>query len=213
MGKRIVVTPGERYGKLVIVSDVEQAKGEKRLVLCKCDCGNTKIIPLRHLRYGVTKSCGCLKKGAVNNHGVANYKSRLYKIWDDMKQRTENPKNKRYEIYGERGIKICSEWRYDFPAFKEWALNNGYSDTLTIDRIDANRGYEPSNCRWVTLKVQANNRRNNVLITYHGVTHTISEWSDITGIRYCNIKDRYRRGLPLEQVFFYGHLRDYPVSS
>lgn len=206
MRKIVEVVPNERYTRLVVVKEVEKTKNGQRQVLCKCDCGNFKIADLKNLRKGRIKSCGCLKKGRAKSANTIP-RDRLYKIWGDVIQRCENPKNDKFNRYGGRGIKIHSEWRISYLAFKEWALNNGYSDNLTIDRIDVNGDYEPTNCRWTTSKVQANNKRNNVLITYNGETHTISEWSDITGIRYSNIQTRFRKGLPLEQVFFNGDLR------
>lgn len=202
--RRVEVTPGERYTKLVVVKEVGMTKARERRILCKCDCGNLKIADFKNLRKGRIKSCGCLKKGPAKS---AIPKDRLHKIWGNVIQRCENPKNDKFNRYGGRGIKIYPEWRFSYLAFREWALNNGYSDNLTIDRIDVNGDYEPTNCRWTTIKVQANNKRNNVLITYNGETHTISEWSDITGIRYSNIQTRFRKGLPLEQVFFNGDLR------
>ena len=150
-----------------------------------------------------------MKKGNLK-HGYGNYGNRLYKTWRDIKERCGNPNIKNY---GGRGIKVCPEWENDFLVFREWALNNGYSDDLTIDRIDVNGNYEPSNCRWATNKAQANNRRSNILITYNGETHTISEWSDITGIKYWKIIQRHRRGLPLDQVFFKGDFRVTKIKS
>lgn len=211
MGNKIVVTPNDRYGRMVIIKEVEPTKSGKRRVLCKCDCGNTKIVGLTHLRCGETTSCGCYRKEQSSvthkRHGFGDYRYRLYKIWTGIKERCTNPNSTSYSRYGGRGIKVCPEWENDFEPFREWALSSGYSDKLTIDRIDVNGNYEPSNCRWATNKEQSNNRRTNVLITYQGETHTVSEWSDITGIAYWKIIQRHRVGLPLEQVFFNGDLR------
>ena len=113
-------------------------------------------------------------------HGMCN--TRLYCIWKGIKQRCFDTKFKEYKYYGGRGIKVCNEWRTDFMAFYNWAMANGYKDALTIDRINVNGNYEPSNCRWICQKEQQNNRRNNRLITYNGETHTISEWAEIKNI-------------------------------
>lgn len=115
---------------------------------------------------------------------------RLYFIFNQMKQRCYNPKNKRYKNYGGRGIKICDEWLDNQNLFFEWSLSNGYNDTLTIDRIDCNKGYEPNNCRWVTQKFQQNNRTNNRIITYKGKSQTLSQWCEELGIPYSTIKHR-----------------------
>ena len=211
---RIVVRSGDRYGRLSIVREVESPVKNRRYFLCKCDCGNEATIRLDNLRSGDVISCGCARReiGHVIHwkHGFSpssERPSRIYKIWECMRQRCNNPNYTYYNRYGGRGIKVCPEWDSDFLSFKDWAFNNGYSDDLTIDRIDVNGNYNPSNCRWVNNKTQANNRRTNVLITYRGETHTMSEWADITGIKYWNIKQRYEVGLPLEQVFFNGDLR------
>lgn len=212
MWNSIKVTPGDRYGKLVIVKEVESPVKNRRFFLCKCDCGNEKVIRLDHLRDGRVYSCGCSKRDKPSNfkHGMTSPSGeyhRLYKIWSGMRNRCNNPRYKYYESYGGRGIKVCQEWDNDFISFMNWAIENGYKDDLTIDRINNYGDYEPSNCRWASPKIQANNKRTNVLITYHGETHTISEWADITGIAYWNIIQRHRVGLPLEQVFFNGDLR------
>ena len=110
-----------------------------------------------------------------------------------MRQRCYNPKNKRYKEYGARGVTVCEEWLNNFEAFYEWAIANGYRDNLTIDREDANKNYEPSNCRWITAKEQANNKRNNNYITYNGETHTIAEWAEIYNIKYSTLYQRINR--------------------
>lgn len=127
-----------------------------------------------------------------------NYKhgkrhTRIYDIWRSMRQRCYNPNTNRYKNYGGKGIKVCDEWRESFEAFYEWAMANGYADNLTIDRKDTNGNYEPNNCRWVTMKEQQNNRLNNHLETYNGETHTIAEWSEITGIKMCTLWARLKK--------------------
>lgn len=128
-----------------------------------------------------------------------NYKhgmrySRLYNIWRSMKQRCTNPKTVNYHNYGGRGIKVCEEWSSRFMSFRDWAMENGYSDTLSIDRINSNGNYEPSNCRWVSYKAQNNNRRSNKFLELDGQKHTIAEWADITGIKLATIWARLNSG-------------------
>lgn len=120
-------------------------------------------------------------------HGMK--KSRLYNIWCNMKARCNNPNHTYYHCYGAKGISVCEEW-VDFASFSEWAIANGYSDTLTLDRIDPNLGYSPSNCRWVSMKTQENNRTNNKKITLNGVTHTVAEWADKIGVPYKTLYTR-----------------------
>lgn len=126
---------------------------------------------------------------------------RLYKIWDGIKERCLNKNSKDYVRYGLRNIKICSEWLESFVCFYNWAYTNGYNDTLTIDRIDSNGNYEPSNCRWVNLKEQARNRRNNRLITYENQTHCISEWAEIKNIPRKCLEYRVRNWDNLDRIF------------
>lgn len=124
-------------------------------------------------------------------HGMTE--TRLYRIWCSMKVRCYSKTNPRYKEWGGRGITMCAEWKDSFLAFYKWSVENGYNDELTIDRIDNNGNYEPSNCRWATLKEQANNTRRNHFITFNGETHTISEWSERLGIGRGVIKDRIEK--------------------
>jgi hypothetical protein len=141
---------GVRFGRLVVVSRAESVKRNSRW-LCRCDCGNEIVAYGGHLKSGATKSCGCLNRekasGRFKTHGKT--KTRLFRIWQNMHKRCEYQGHKQYKNYGGKGIKVCKEWS-DFQAFYEWAISNGYGDDLTIDRINPNRNYEPSNCQWLT---------------------------------------------------------------
>lgn len=118
---------------------------------------------------------------------------RLYSIWKNMLSRCGNPNKPDYQYYGARGIEVCDEWK-EYSTFQQWAANNGYEDNLTLDREDGNKNYCPENCRWVTIKEQQNNKRNNHRIEFNGENHTISEWADILNIDRGIIKDRLRAG-------------------
>lgn len=200
---RLANIAGKRFGRLVVISrDIDHftESGNRQVTwICRCDCGANISVRATHLRNGHTKSCGCLKKeGAARRvrkmnttHGLRN--SRLYSIWRGMINRCNNKKHKSSHIYMGRGIKVCEEWR-SFEVFRNWAIANGYEPSLTIDRIDNDSGYSPCNCRWVSIKAQANNRRANRKLTFNGLTKTISEWSDATGITAGTIADRIDRG-------------------
>lgn len=127
--------------------------------------------------------------------------TRLYNVWCGMKERCKNPKSKRFARYGGRGIKVCDEWENDFAEFREWALNNGYADKLTIDRIDNNKGYSPDNCRWATQKEQNRNYSRNHMITYQGETKCLVDWADEFGINRGTVLFRIKQGKPLDEVF------------
>lgn len=184
---------GEKFGRLTVI---EKTRVKGRLSwICQCECGNTIIASLTSLQTGNTKSCGCLRKevtGKLNKkHGMR--RTRLYNIYQKMLIRCRNSNDPKYPIYGGRGIKVCDEWKNNFENFYLWAFENGYSDELTIDRIDVNGDYEPSNCRWVDNKTQANNKRNNRLLVYRGKSHTLAEWADITGIGQANLNNRLNK--------------------
>lgn len=118
---------------------------------------------------------------------------RLYKCWQDMKSRCYNKNNKDYYNYGNRGITVCDEWINNYKNFYEWSISNGYTDTLTIDRINSNGNYEPSNCRWATHKQQGNNTSRNKKIEFSGVTRNLSEWCEILNLNYNTIRSRINR--------------------
>ena len=131
-------------------------------------------------------------------HGLSN--TRLHGIWGNIIQRCTNPNNQKYYCYGARGVKVCSEWLHDFQAFYDWAMSNGYADNLTIDRIDVNGNYEPSNCRWVDIKSQMNNMRKNVMIEYNGKTQTLAQWADEMNIPYKTLHKRIKDGWDIEKA-------------
>lgn len=146
------------------------------------------------------------KKQAVSGKGNSNYKhgykhTRIYHIWVDMRQRCNNPHNYSYAYYGGRGIKVCEEWEQSFPAFLLWSENNGYTDELTIDRIDCNSDYCPDNCRWVDRKTQSINKRNSRFVTYKGQTKTLREWADIYKVHYDKLRYRLDNWSDLDKVF------------
>lgn len=183
MGKLIDLT-GQKFGRLTVMGKYGKNKSGSINWICKCSCGGEKIVSSSGLRHGGTQSCGCLQKELIGNvnksHGKS--KTRLYKIWKHMKERCYKENLLIYENYGGRGIIMCEEWKNDSMSFYNWAMANGYSDNLSIDRIDVNGNYEPSNCRWADRKTQNNNRRNCRSITYNGETHTISEWAEMLNI-------------------------------
>lgn len=134
-------------------------------------------------------------------------KKRIMSIFNGMKQRCNNPNNPNYKYYGGRGIRVCEEWIKSPNLFYEWAITHGYAENLTIDRIDNDGNYEPSNCRWVTKEEQAYNKRNTIIITYNGVSHTVLEWSRITGIDKKVLAKRYNNGYT-EKEILYGKTSD-----
>lgn len=186
---------GCKFGRIRVIKPVDEKceSGKHKRWICICDCGKFKVCYSDKLLKGDNKSCGCI------NHGKT--KTRLYHIWAHMKDRCYNSKGQNYHLYGERGITICDEWLSDFMNFYKWSMAHGYSDELSIDRIDNNKGYYPDNCRWTNMKIQANNTRSNHLITYLNETKTLTEWAEQLGIKSNTLLYRLRRGWTVERAF------------
>lgn len=178
--------------RITVVKYIGTSNDRKALWECVCECGKVFIANGKEIRSGHTLSCGCLKVertiSANTTHGESA--SRLYKIYAGMKDRCYNKNNKRYDIYGQKGIKICDEWLNSYEAFRDWAMSNGYKEDLTIDRINSNGNYCPENCRWTTAEVQANNTSRNHLLTYNGETKTMSQWAKEVGLSYYTLRNR-----------------------
>ena len=204
---KIIDLTGKKFGFLTVINLANTKNrnngGKEYYWLCKCDCGNEKIIRGSTLKNGATQSCGCKQKEiaiAVNTkHNKANTK--LYKIFFSMKQRCLNSKNKAYKHYGARGINIYQDWLNNFENFYNWAINNGYKEGLSIDRIDVNGNYEPENCRWVTMNEQTKNTRHNKYITYNNQTKILSDWAREYGFSNRQIIiDRLKRGWSIKDA-------------
>lgn len=196
----------QKFGRLTVIDraeDYTSASGRNYIVWnCLCDCGNTKKVLAKNLLAGLTKSCGCLHKEIATKvntiHGLCY--NRIHNIWRGMHNRCREGYEGAYKHYAGRGIKVCDAWN-DFAVFCEWATSNGYEEGLTIDRIDVNKEYSPDNCRWVTQKIQTNNKRNNILLEYKGKFKTVKQWSEELGIKYSVLKYRTcKKGMLIEDV-------------
>lgn len=204
MHKKIKVLPGDKYGMLTILKEVDSIKtkyGKIRVFLCRCSCGKEKNITLGNMRAGITRSCGCyaIKKYIERHttHGMT--KTRIFKIWQGMLKRCENKNCKAWKRYGGSGINVCKSWHKFENFYKD--MMKGYDDVLTLDRIDNTKGYCKENCRWATKKQQSNNKSNNVNLTYCGETHNVAEWAQILGWCRYTIYQRVKNGWSVERIF------------
>lgn len=189
MGKFNDLT-GRRFGRLVAVKYLGNSKWS-----CKCDCGKYHNVTAYSLKTGVTKSCGCYNSEIARKtntiHGQS--KTKLYGVWLAIKRRCYKTYDREYGNYGQRGISMCNEWLNNYQTFYKWSVENGYAEGLTIDRIDNNGNYEPTNCRWVTQKQQQRNKRNNHLIEYNGEKFTAIEFAEKFNINYSTLLTRFSR--------------------
>lgn len=175
---RRTMQPGQRYGRLTVSGVPFRLSGTKQHAVCLCDCGSYTIASTCCLRKGSVSSCGCRRKESnsarMSSHGES--KTKLYRVWAGINSRCRNPNRRTFKNYGGRGIAVCDEWRR-FEAFRNWSIAAGYREGLSIDRIENDKGYEPSNCRWVTQLEQCNNMRKNRHLIAFGEKKTIAEWS------------------------------------
>ncbi|PPA70072.1 hypothetical protein [Jeotgalibacillus proteolyticus] len=197
---------GMRFGRLIVRRLVEVNKYHQAKWECICDCGNVTIVHYSNLHTGTSKSCGCLKSELNikrnTKHGLSgryDKDRRIYVIWIHMRSRCLNESDIDYAHYGGRGIKICEEWS-DYAVFYKWAKEKGYNQELTIERIDNDGNYEPTNCRWATRKEQARNRRSNPQFTFNGKTKTIPDWAEEMNISYSALRTRLHDGWSIEKA-------------
>lgn len=179
--------------RLTLIRVLDERRFRQRVGLYKCECGNTKEIVMASIRSGLTKSCGCLRKelgGSLPKHGLTNTK--VYRTWRGMKTRCYSPKDRAYEDYGARGISVCDRWLRSFENFLE-DMGEPPTDKHSIDRIDVNGNYEPSNCRWATRSEQQRNKRNSRVFTINGETRCLAEWCEVYSVNYATVLSRLKK--------------------
>lgn len=201
MPSKVIIPENTKFGRLTVLGEAENI-GKQAAWLCQCECGNQIVVRSSDLRNGRTTSCGCFHKERTKEcnttHGMQNTPE--YDIWQHMKARCFNPKDKAFKNYGGRNITVCDEWKNSFGTF--------YSDMglrpegTSLDRIDNNGNYEPTNCRWSTDIEQARNKRNNHLVTYEGEIKTLAEWAESLNINYFVLHARINKlNWPIERAF------------
>ena len=216
MGEFMDLT-GKKFGRATVVGPAESRRRKNgkpvRYWKCVCDCGRYFEVCGHSLTSGHTNSCGCYKieriKQSKTTHGKTD--TRLYNVWCGIKKRCNCKTDPVYNIYGGRGIKMCTEWN-DFAVFEKWSIENGYDETAkrgqcTIDRIDNNMGYCPENCRWVNQRTQMNNVRYNHNVEYNGKIYTVAELAREVNMNYYKLMGRIHRGIPIEQAVLHQDLR------
>ena len=205
---RSIDLTGQKFGRLTVIR-FDHSQNGKKYYLCQCDCGNLKTVSSHSLKSGNTKSCGCLHKEILTQRNKENRihhptSERLLRIWRAMLHRCYKETDEHYDYYGGRGIKVCDDWR-DFENFQNWALANGYTDDLTIDRVDGDKDYCPENCSWTTMTVQNNHKSDTKWLTYKGKTQSLSDWCRELGLDYFRTKARLNSlGWSVEDAFEYG---------
>lgn len=197
---KIIDLTGNKYGKLTVLGIASRNPLKWK---CICDCGNTTEVGSSNLKRGQVTTCGCSHRRGNPTHGQCY--TRVYKIYAKILRRCYKEYDPAYKNYGGRGITMCDEWRNSFVAFSEWAYSHGYSDDLSIDRIDNNKGYSPDNCRWATTYEQANNTRKNRVYTMNGETKTLSQWCRDYNAPYNRIHARLNAGWSFEEAITTKH--------
>jgi hypothetical protein len=194
VAKALIIENGKRFNMLTVLNE-EERHNKQRQFLCRCDCGDIRVHKLILLTSGQSKSCGCLRKKTFIDRNTSHGKSRskLNAVYQAMKQRCENPNNINYKHYGGRGIKVCEQWLSSLIVFYNWAIENGYEEGLSIDRINVNGNYEPDNCQWVKMKIQTRNKRDNVFVEYNGEKLCVQDWANRLGINHCTLTKRLKK--------------------
>jgi hypothetical protein len=226
---------GKRFGSWLVVSEAEpyhkKGFGYRKRYNCLCDCGKEKVVWGHNLKNGVSTSCGCSRIGKPKYSKSPNGKerheyaiSKLSDVYYAMKKRCYSPKSISYKNYGLRGITVCDEWLGDKGSlnFYRWAIDNGYKEGLSLDRIDNEKGYSPENCRWATRQQQNDNKRTSRLLTYNGETKTMTQWARMLGFKSGDaIALRLKRGWSIEEAvtikktksYFIKHYRESKLNN
>lgn len=193
---------GMRFGSLVVKSKLNINRHREMEWLCICDCGNSHKATSNRLTTGKTTCChACaMKKISISNSKNGVEPKKLYNAFTNMKTRCYNKNYFLFHRYGGRGITVCDEWRNDFSAFRKWAFENGWDESLTLDRIDNDKGYSPQNCRWVNKTAQDNNRSTNRYLEHNGERDTLANWSRRLNIPYYVLQHRMEKGLPDDEI-------------
>ncbi len=196
MGRKplIDIREGVVFGGLTVIGrEPRTATPSRPRFKCRCECGSIVIVAGGHLSSGNTRSCGCYRaranreRSTTHGHHPAGHPSPTYTTWANMRSRCGNPASQYYRIYGGRGISVCEQW----ASFAVFLADMGEKPSgCSIDRIDNERGYEPSNCRWATAKEQGRNKRNNRIIAHNGESLTLSDWAERTGTMVATIANR-----------------------
>ena len=196
MAKRTSKKLGNVYGQFVLIDTYRKNNDTVWVVKCT-KCGEVQTKSRHSVEKQITE---CIKCGnpVIQRNVQGHYKDRIYHIFNLMIQRTTNPLKDGYKYYGGRGISVCEEWKADFMKFYNWSMENGYDETKSIDRIDTNGDYCPENCRWVSMQIQQNNRRNNKRYTINGETKTVADWARVYNISRYIVYNRLRAGWGIE---------------
>jgi hypothetical protein len=203
-GQHVKQIVGEKYGRLKVLSFAGLNKHRSSMWNCICDCGAIGVFKGRNLLIGKTKSCGCWlleKRRSPKKHGHTSRNlgaSSEYSAWKAMRQRCENPNNRSWKDYGERGITVCERW-HNFSNFIQ-DMGKKPSPNLSIERVDNDSGYTKENCIWATKKVQNRNKRNNIILTHNGKSQTVKDWANEYGLLFGTLYFRILRGWPMEKA-------------
>lgn len=194
---RLIDRTGDRYERLVVIERVDNRskRDTNARWFCRCDCGRGVVAYGQDLERGKVKSCGCLNADRIMQHGFAG--AHVYNVWQQMRQRCENPNAQRYDLYGGRGIRVSERWR----RFENFIADMGQRPAgYSLDRIDVHGDYCKENCRWATTKQQANNKQRNRIVEHNGEKATLAEWADKTGLGWYTLRARLDLGWPIDRV-------------
>lgn len=202
MNTQIIDLTGRRFGRWTVLEQAAPGTGYSTRWLCKCDCGTVKTVDGQLLRNGRSKSCGCI----VDERRLQFPNSRMGKderigaIYLSIRSACERPTDLKYPKFGGKGIKVCDEWRRSFEAFREWSEANGYDDKAFLLRYDVTKDFSPCNSKWAHSPNEGNGRKGSIMLTANGETHSLAEWSRITGLNRSSIEERLLRGATPEEA-------------